>query len=151
VLTEVSARRGLSHSSKGPLNEDRNRTDRPPGATRRGWAHPLGDVSICQQQASITLTNCGAADCYTHDNKWDLTKSVTGNTVADGTGTVTWTITATKDSSSASEFSVHGGLTVTNTGSAPATHWQHRHQPAEAAHRREHGGVQEHSVGVGGS
>ena len=74
-----------------------------------------------QGQASITLTNCGAKDCYTHDNKWELTKTVTGNTVTDGTGTVTWTITATKDSSSASEFSVHGGLTVTNTGSAPAT------------------------------
>ena len=74
-----------------------------------------------QGQASITLTNCGAADCYTHDNKWEIAKTADGSGVVNGVGKVTWTITATKDSSSASEFSVHGGLTVTNTGSAPAT------------------------------
>jgi hypothetical protein len=73
------------------------------------------------QQASITLSNCGAEYCYNHDNKWTIDKAVTGNTVTDGVGTVTWTVTATKDSSAAPTFSVHGGLTVKNTGSAPAT------------------------------
>src|SRR5437867_2132546 len=48
-------------------------------------------------------------------------KEVTGNTVENGVGTVTWTITATKDSSGAPTFTVHGGLTVTNSGTAPAT------------------------------
>src|SRR2546425_10833120 len=67
-------------------------------------------------QASITLTNSDAQYCYTHDNTWTITKAVTGNTVVDGAGTVTWTVTATKDSSAAPTFSVHGGLTVTNTG-----------------------------------
>lgn len=74
-------------------------------------------------QASITLTNSGAKYCYVHDNKWDLTKEVTGNTIDanTGSGTVTWTVTATKDSSGAPTFCVQGGLTVKNTGSAPAT------------------------------
>jgi hypothetical protein len=72
-------------------------------------------------QASLTLNNCDAAYCYTHENIWTLTKEVTGNTVMNGVGTVTWTITATKDSSAAATFTVHGGLTITNTGTAPAT------------------------------
>lgn len=71
-------------------------------------------------QASITLQNSDAKYCYTHDNLWDLSKTVTGNTVENGVGTVTWTVTATK-SSGPTTFTVHGGLTVTNTGSAPAT------------------------------
>lgn len=75
------------------------------------------------QQASITLTNCSGDDCHVHDNTWTLDKTVTGNTVdpSTGQGTVTWTVTATKDSSGPATYSVHGGLTVTNTGSAPAT------------------------------
>jgi len=72
-------------------------------------------------QASITLQNSDAKYCYTHNNTWTLTKEVTGNTVENGVGTVTWTITATKDSSGAPTFTVHGGLTVTNSGTAPAT------------------------------
>src|SRR4029078_508642 len=72
-------------------------------------------------QASITLNNSDAKYCYTHNNLWTLTKEVTGNTVENGAGTVTWTINATKDSSGAATFTVHGGLTITNTGSAPAT------------------------------
>src|SRR6266487_5890260 len=72
-------------------------------------------------QASITLQNCDANYCYTHDNKWTLTKAVTENTVTDGVGTVTWTITATKDSSAAPTFTVNGGLTIYNSGTAPAT------------------------------
>src|ERR1044072_220741 len=72
-------------------------------------------------QASITLQNSDAKYCYTHNNLWTLTKEVTGNTVENGAGTVTWTINATKDSSGAATFTVHGGLTITNTGSAPAT------------------------------
>src|SRR5262245_16296846 len=71
-------------------------------------------------QASITLKNCDAKFCYAHQNLWDLTKEVTGNTVVDGAGKVTWTVTATKTSGDTT-FTVHGGLTVTNTGTAPAT------------------------------
>lgn len=74
------------------------------------------------QQASLVLENCDAKYCYTHNNLWELTKEVTGNTVDEsGVGTITWTITATKDSSEAATFTVHGGLTIRNGGSAPAT------------------------------
>ena len=74
-------------------------------------------------QASITLTNADSQFCYTHNNNWTLDKTVTSNTVDPNTGqgTVTWTVTATKDSSGAPTFTVQGGLTVTNTGTAPAT------------------------------
>src|SRR5438093_1719270 len=72
-------------------------------------------------QASITLQNSDAKYCYTHNNTWTLAKEITGNTVENGVGTVTWTVTATKDSSGAPTFTVQGGLTVTNTGTAPAT------------------------------
>jgi hypothetical protein len=74
-------------------------------------------------QASITLTNCDAQYCYTHNNTWTITKEVTHTTVdpTTGKGMVTWTVTATKDSSAPATFTVHGGLTVTNTGTAPAT------------------------------
>src|SRR5438876_6756399 len=71
-------------------------------------------------QASITLQNCDAKYCYTHNSLWTLTKEVTGNTVTNGTGTITWTITATK-SDGGTSFSVHGGLTIYNSGTAPAT------------------------------
>jgi hypothetical protein len=73
------------------------------------------------QQASLTLTNADAKYCYTHNNTWTLTKEVTGNTIENGVGTVTWTITAAKDSSGNPTFTVYGGLTITNSGSAPAT------------------------------
>src|SRR5262249_50287311 len=83
----------------------------------------IGPTGAFAQQASITLTNCDAKYCYTHDNTWDLTKTADDSAVdqTTGTGTVTWTINATKDTSAAATFTVHGGLTVTNTGSAPAT------------------------------
>ena len=71
-------------------------------------------------QASITLTNCDAQFCYTHNNMWTLTKEVSANSVSNGSGTVTWTVTATK-SDGGTTFTVHGGVTVINTGSAPAT------------------------------
>src|SRR5215510_8511398 len=71
-------------------------------------------------QASITLTNCDEKFCYTHQNNWTLTKEVTNTNVVNGVGTVTWTIAAT-NSSGATSFTVHGTLTVTNTGTAPAT------------------------------
>src|SRR5438093_12923473 len=72
-------------------------------------------------QASITLQNSDAKYCYVHNNTWTLAKEVAGNTVENGVGTVTWTITATKDSSAAATFTVHGGLTIYNSGTGPAT------------------------------
>jgi hypothetical protein len=70
-------------------------------------------------QASITLGNNDAKTCYEHENIWTLDKTAQSN-IVDGVGNVSWTVAATK-SSGATTFSVHGGLTITNTGSAPAT------------------------------
>lgn len=88
-----------------------------------GFNAPAFAASGGTPQASITLTNSDAKYCYTHDNTWALTKEVTGNTIdaATGSGSVEWTVTATKDTSAAPTFKVCGGLTITNTGSAPAT------------------------------
>lgn len=76
---------------------------------------------LAAQQASITLQNSDAEACYVHNNTWSLKKEVKENTVENGAGKVTWTVTATKDSSAAPTFTVHGGLTIFNSGSAPAT------------------------------
>ena len=71
-------------------------------------------------QASLTLLNSDAKYCYTHNNLWTLTKEVTANTVLNGTGGVTWTVSAVK-SDGGTAFSVHGGLTILNSGTADAT------------------------------
>ncbi|RYD31502.1 MAG: hypothetical protein EOP86_17750 [Verrucomicrobiaceae bacterium] len=74
-------------------------------------------------QASITLSNCDAEYCYTQDNTWTLEKTgvyTATDPAVPNIGTVTWTLTATK-TPGATTFTVHGGLTVYNSGSAPAT------------------------------
>jgi hypothetical protein len=71
-------------------------------------------------QASLTLLNSDAKYCYIHNNLWTLTKDVTANTVLNGTGNVTWTVSAIK-SDGGTTFSVHGGLTILNSGTADAT------------------------------
>lgn len=72
-------------------------------------------------QASITLGNYDANYCYKHQNNWTLSKTADISGIApDGkSGHVTWTVTATK-SDGGTSFAVFGGLTITNTGSAPA-------------------------------
>jgi len=84
-------------------------------------AYACAIAPLAAQQASITLQNSDAVGCFVHNNTWSLTKTVKENTVENGTGKVTWTVTATKDSSAAPTFTVHGGLTIFNSGSAPAT------------------------------
>src|SRR5688572_25272056 len=66
--------------------------------------------------ASISLSSASAAVTLTSDAKWTLTKtgSVSGNTV-------TWNISATKTATVSGQLVVQGQLTVTNTGSGPAT------------------------------
>ena len=80
----------------------------------------LAVSAIAAPQASLTLTNCDAKYCFSHNNLWTLTKVVSGNTTIDGSGIATWTINATKDSSANATFTVHGGMTIYNGGSGPA-------------------------------
>jgi hypothetical protein len=81
----------------------------------------IGSMDALAQrgQASLTLTNSDAKICYVQNNGWTVEKTTERGPITDA-GTVSWTISATKTPGAVS-FSVHGGLTITNTGSAPAT------------------------------
>jgi hypothetical protein len=67
-------------------------------------------------QASITLQNCGEELCHKNNTSWTLTKdgSLSGNTI-------TWSVTATKGATNANMLTVDGFVSITNTGTAPAT------------------------------
>lgn len=73
------------------------------------------------QQASLNLTGCHAAPCYTDVTSWMLMKEVTVAPTSDNGGYAEWTVTAKRGDTSAPVFSVVGYVTVTNGGSAPAT------------------------------
>ena len=66
--------------------------------------------------AGITLSGATAQVTLTSDTSWTLTK--TGTTSG---STVTWTITATQGTTVSGALVVSGSMTVTNTGSGPAT------------------------------
>src|SRR5688572_1938760 len=72
-------------------------------------------------QASLSLQNCDTKLCYQNNTSWSLTKEVTGNTVTNGVGTITWTVTATKGTVSGNVIEVHGYLDIHNGGGANAT------------------------------
>ena len=84
-------------------------------------------------QASITLNSCNTALCNKTNTDWSLSKCETdanGNCLpnetvyTDQTGiptSITWNITATKGATSDKFLTVTGYLSVTNTGTAPAT------------------------------
>lgn len=75
-------------------------------------------------QASITLTNCNSEICNANNTEWTLDKTPASQTFT-GTGittnTITWTVTADRGATSDNFLKVNGVITVTNTGSAPAT------------------------------
>lgn len=73
-------------------------------------------------QASLTLKACAGENCYTHDNKWTLLKNgISSVANGDGTFKATWQIVVDKDATQAPTYSVHGGLSIQNTGSGNAT------------------------------
>lgn len=76
-------------------------------------------ASATAQQASLTLKNSDAKICYTNNNAWTLTKTSDKLLYADGE-TVNWHIQATKSYVNTT-YSVHGAMTITNTGSANAS------------------------------
>ncbi len=75
---------------------------------------------VFAQQASITLKNSDVSYCYKQDVPWTLTKSNDRNTATSG-DTVNWTITATKGDPGPKTLCAIGVVSITNTGSAPAT------------------------------
>jgi hypothetical protein len=69
-------------------------------------------------QASINLLNATAELLNTSDTAWTLSK----NGVVDGsTQLVTWTVTATRGSTTSNKIFVNGYMSVSNTGSATAS------------------------------
>lgn len=71
-------------------------------------------------QASITLSNCNSELCNANNTEWTLDKTPSSQTLT-GDNTITWTVDATRGATSATLITVNGVMTVTNTGSAPAT------------------------------
>lgn len=71
-------------------------------------------------QASITLTNCNSELCNANNTEWSLDKTPASQTLT-GDNTITWTVSATRGATSDNFITVNGVMTVTNTGSAPAT------------------------------
>src|SRR5262245_3740452 len=67
--------------------------------------------------AAISLQNSNAHMKLTSDTQWTLAKTGTVNTTAK---TVTWTITATKGTTTSGLLVVHGTMRVKNTGSGGA-------------------------------
>ena len=80
-------------------------------------------LSASAQQASLTVS-CGTVNvCNANNTSWELDKSLdtTSGDFAQGTGSITWMVTVTKGSTTANTLTYMGSLTITNTGSAPAT------------------------------
>lgn len=73
------------------------------------------------QQASITLSNSDLSYCYKQDASWTLTKTNDATGPVNPGATVNWTVTATKGAPGPKTLCAIGFVSVTNTGSAPAT------------------------------
>lgn len=76
--------------------------------------------AFAASQASITLTNCNSELCNANNTEWSLDKTPSSQTLT-GDNTITWTVSATRGATSDNFITVNGVMTVTNTGSAPAT------------------------------
>src|SRR5262245_3103150 len=72
------------------------------------------------QQASITLKNSHNELCNANNTEWTLEKTTSTPTVT-GDSTISWPVTATQGATSPNMLTVNGVITVTNTGTAPAT------------------------------
>jgi len=73
------------------------------------------------QQASLVLSNSDLALCFGNITSWSLNKSVDSVSGPKGNQTVSWTVTATKGTTSGNQLTVSGYMSVKNGGSADAT------------------------------
>jgi hypothetical protein len=73
------------------------------------------------QQASLDLSGCEAAPCYTTVTSWTLLKDVLTYPTADNGGLAEWTVTAKRGDTSDPVFSIVGYNTIPTGGSARAT------------------------------
>ena len=79
-------------------------------------------IPVLAQQASITLGNADVAYCYKQDASWSITKinDAVNQPVASGT-TVNWSVKANRGPNGPTKLCAIGFISVTNTGTAPAT------------------------------
>jgi hypothetical protein len=73
------------------------------------------------EQASLVLGNSDLALCFGNITSWSLNKSVDSVSGPKGNQTVSWTVTATKGTTSGNQLMVSGYMSVKNGGSADAT------------------------------
>src|SRR5262245_20065729 len=78
-------------------------------------------VPALAQQASVTLTGGDTALCLHNDTSWSFTKTPNVTSPVPSPSTVSWTVTATRGSTTNDILEVNGFVRVTNTGTAPAT------------------------------
>jgi hypothetical protein len=86
------------------------------GCAIGGDADDLTIESALSGTASISLVGSSVSVTHTSDSSWSLTK--TGSLSGD---TVSWNISATKTATVSGQLVIQGHMTVTNTGSGPAT------------------------------
>lgn len=98
------------------------RTASSPGWAAFGAMLLLCPVSAWTQQASITMS-CNGGLCYTNNTEWTLTKEKAIGQADPVTppATVTFTVKATRGLTTANLITAVGYVTVTNSGSAPAS------------------------------
>ncbi len=78
-------------------------------------------ASAWAQQASLTLEGGDLVICHKNNTEWALDKTTATPSIPSGTGSVTWTVTATKGATSPNSLTFGGYLRVWNTGTANAT------------------------------
>ena len=59
--------------------------------------------------------------CHKNNTEWSLAKTADVASIPSGSGTVTWTVTATKGATSPNSLTFAGYLRIWNTGTANAT------------------------------
>ncbi len=77
-------------------------------------------AALAGPQASITLKGSDAALCNVDDIDWSLTKT-TDTPYVEGSGPVSWTVSASRIDLHDNHLTVNGYVQVQNTGAAPAT------------------------------
>ena len=78
-------------------------------------------TSAWAQQASLTLGGGDLVICHKNNTEWSLAKTADQTSFPAGSGTVTWTVTVTKGTTSPNSLTYAGYIRIWNSGSANAT------------------------------
>jgi hypothetical protein len=81
----------------------------------------LFTASAWAQQASLTLEGGDLVICHKNNTEWSLAKTADQTSFPSGSGTVTWTVTVTKGTTSPNSLTYAGFIRIRNSGSANAT------------------------------